>query len=1725
MNPRVKPPLRISWLLLFLSAVTVRAAVPGLIDTINPLPGPGCPRPWRVAANTVTHRIYALSESGSIQGQGALSVVDADTNTVVGGFATKWPINTLAVNESTNRIYLSTYTGTDENHLAPAAMVVDGATNQVIATYNVYLGYKLAIDPVTGHLFVAAGGTVEVYDGATLASVASMPTQSGQDSLNARNLAVNSTSRRLYVTDNLNSSGNAKVGVYNIDQLTPLPFISTTGWLGNIEVDPTTNKAYAIGLINGGSGSPAIVMIDGAGGTSTISLPAEDYQFVDPNEGGASSAIDPSRHSLYLGASGGLNSGILAVNTQTNSVSTTLPPSASKIAVMPASGKLYVCQRNGQLGAGNAIGAVDSTTGDVKSIVLAYEPFAMATNRQTNRIYVADEEAAEVLALNGSDHTIVARITIGPNHARHNLAVSESLNRIYVARSALDQNFNSSQMLDVIDGATNQVVTTLTLPITDQQAPSQVAVDDSTHHIYVSASRSVCVLNTSDNSVITTFSVNQTGGGIAVNPATQRLYVNGGNGFGGNNVTIINTSTNQIAAVVSAGAIPGPMAINTQTNKIYVANTGAGSVDNSVTVIDGATDSVEQTVFNTNSNNDGDAVSGVAVDEATNTLFVCDNSNQFALNGRITVFDANNNYAFLGQTGVGRYPVGAIVNPANAQLFVANDQTGTVSVLGSFSLGPPPTPPVHGGLSATVFAVNESKTPTANVADTVLRFLAQQSGTPADLSVRVQATTTPNDESSWTDLANGRRGVMTLDVARNQFVLNSTDYPLQNGVYFRAKSSAPGYTPDSISNVVGPFNLASGKPHLPATKLFVMPNSIAADLYFRATELTAQSGVALRIQSTTTPADEGSWTDLNNGNAGQMQQSTNPNQFLLLVNNYPAGQGIYFRAVASLSGSVDSISQPVGAFNLISDVPPKVTMTTPSPVLPGGGDGSSADKPILLQSGFFSFGASAQSSGPVKHLSLLIDGALLTEFQDGVTQGSVVTANVAGDHVLEAYAESNLGGKQRLGAVLYIRIVPQTTNAAFMTAESASQAAASTGHTYTAQSFGFWNTDSTWKDENGNVSGHPGPNDLAVIGLGTNVGFSQGDDITVQSISINGGRLNGTGVTQALEVTGTMTVTGGHVGGVNIIIQQGATLNLLNASDIIFDAGGGGTVGSVYNHGTINLHGAAGVRGMNVFQNTATVNFQQPLGPPPNVGTDPLALARGIFAQAPANSGLITGNVSLLLTQDGAGIVSHDGGTVVSNDGGSIVSHDGGTIIGEHSSGLIGQDGAGLLSQRGPGLIGQDGAGLLSEGGAGVAPRMTAEQTTVERASAASGFMQTGGETDLTHVLILGPATINGGSLTGSGIVVGDVTNNSFISPGHSAGGISVLGNYTQGAQGTLIVENGGAAPNQYDHLQVQGVASLGGKLDIRDINGYTPSTLDTFSPLGFNSATGSFSSVSSNAQVTTTANGLLASVNPGVPGPKPGQPLNISTRLRVLAGDNALIAGFIVTGPSGSTKKVLIRGLGPSLGAFGVPDTLSDPLLELHKPDGSVVVNDNWQQGDTSQIPNGFAPSDPRESVIVATLTPGNYTAVLKGAHGEVGVGIAEAYDLDSSSAAQLANISTRGFVNTGDNVMIGGFIVGGSEPTKVLVRAIGPSLAAFGVQGALPATTLELHDANGAVISNEGWRNTQEADIMATTIPPSNDNEAAIVATLVPGNYTAVVRGKNNTTGIGLVEAYNLQ
>jgi sugar lactone lactonase YvrE len=263
-------------------------------------------------------------------------------------------------------------------------------------------------------------------------------------------------------------------------------------------------------------------------------------------------------------------------------------------------------------------------------------------------------------------------------------------------------------------------------------------------------------------------------------------------------------------------------------------------------------------------------------------------------------------------------------------------------------------------------------------------------------------------------------------------------------------------------------------------------------------------------------------------------------------------------------------------------------------------------------------------------------------------------------------------------------------------------------------------------------------------------------------------------------------------------------------------------------------------------------------------------------------------------------------------------------------------------------------------------------------------------------------------------------------------------------------------------------------------------------------------------------------------------QSLNISTRLRVQPGDNALIAGFILNGSV--SKKVILRAIGPTLADSGVSGGLLDPTLELHGANGVLLTsNDNWKINDQTQQSQeaevratGLPPSNDLESAIIATLAPDqNYTAILRGKGNAAGVALVEAYDLAPAIDSLLANISTRGFVESGNNVMIGGFILGGeSGASEVMLRAIGPSLAQAGINNFLPDPMLELRDGHGALIaSNDNWKDAQRAEIEATRIAPSNDLESAIVASLPPGNYTAIVAGKGGGTGIGLVEIYNLQ
>jgi hypothetical protein len=236
------------------------------------------------------------------------------------------------------------------------------------------------------------------------------------------------------------------------------------------------------------------------------------------------------------------------------------------------------------------------------------------------------------------------------------------------------------------------------------------------------------------------------------------------------------------------------------------------------------------------------------------------------------------------------------------------------------------------------------------------------------------------------------------------------------------------------------------------------------------------------------------------------------------------------------------------------------------------------------------------------------------------------------------------------------------------------------------------------------------------------------------------------------------------------------------------------------------------------------------------------------------------------------------------------------------------------------------------------------------------------------------------------------------------------------------------------------------------------------------------------------------------------------------------LIGGFIITGTE--PKKVVVRGIGPSLPVGGA---LADTIIEVHGSSGELLAtDDNWNDDPTNAqhlIEAGLAPANALESARWGIINPGAYTVVVRGKNNTAGIGLFEVYDLDQTADSKLANISTRGFVDTGDNVMIGGTIVIGSSSASVLIRAIGPSLANFGVANALPNPTLELHDGNGALLeSNDNWRSDHEAEIQATGLPPTNDLESAIVRTLSPGAYTAIVRGSGNAIGVALVEAYQL-
>jgi pimeloyl-ACP methyl ester carboxylesterase len=400
------------------------------------------------------------------------------------------------------------------------------------------------------------------------------------------------------------------------------------------------------------------------------------------------------------------------------------------------------------------------------------------------------------------------------------------------------------------------------------------------------------------------------------------------------------------------------------------------------------------------------------------------------------------------------------------------------------------------------------------------------------------------------------------------------------------------------------------------------------------------------------------------------------------------------------------------------------------------------------------------------------------------------------------------------------------------------------------------------------------------------------------------------------------------------------------------------------------------------------------------------------------------------------------------------------------------------------------------------------------------------------------PTSPNIVSVTVDDSVVGDVILSATY--GDSSG------NLVTAKPVTVVSRPPGAAPSYVQLIPEQVSAPVGSNISLQLWANYANGSRSQMyvppdAQIVFRSSDEAIATVDSNGTITLHSVGevvvsvaylgfaaeshITVAAAPG--GTRPaGKLANISTRLKVELGDNALIGGFIITGTQ--PKTVIVRGIGPSLAAFGIQGVLDDPTIEVYDAGGVLrATNDNWGEAETRQqiIDSGLAPTHNLESALWGVINPGAYTVVVRGKGTSTGVGLFEVYDLDETVDSKLSNISTRGFVDTDNNVMIGGTIITGTTTPNVLFRAVGPSLGTFGVNNALQDPILELHDGNGGVIAiNDNWRDSQEAAITATGIPPTDNRESAILANLAPGAYTAIVRGAGNTTGVALVEAYQL-
>ena len=631
-----------------------------------------------------------------------------------------------------------------------------------------------------------------------------------------------------------------------------------------------------------------------------------------------------------------------------------------------------------------------------------------------------------------------------------------------------------------------------------------------------------------------------------------------------------------------------------------------------------------------------------------------------------------------------------------------------------------------------------------------------------------------------------------------------------------------------------------------------------------------------------------------------------------------------------------------------------------------------------------------------------------------------------------------------------------------------------------------------------------------------------GHTAVIEGLTISGGE--GDGGAGGIANGGTLTINNcivrnnvafrGHGGGIindgTLTIVNSIIRNNLATVDFMFN---GGSAGGILNFGTLTISNSA-------VTGNATASGLSMIGGGGGIANGgPLTITNSTISGNSANftgGGISNGGGSLTIinstvsgnfvNQDGGGI-TNSGLLTISNStlsdnraqngvGGGIYNTGsnarleiGNTILKVGASGANIFNNGGTVTSRGYNLSSDNGGGFLSAAG---------DQINTDPIL---GPLQDNGGPTFTHLLLGGSPAINAG-------------DPNFTPP-------------------PLYDQRGPLYERVFNsRIDIGSLEVQPAPLTPTPTATATPTVTATSTPTATPASTPTPTATVTPTQTPTPTSTPTPTPSPtGTPWPTPAQALNISTRLRVEPGDRVMIGGFIITGTE--PKKVAVRGIGPSLSQSGLSNVLADPTLELRDGSGLVLFqNDNWQDdpAQAAQLTDlGLALTDPKESGIMATLQPGAYTAIVAGTNQTTGVGLVEVYDADSTAASQLANISTRGFVQTGDNVMIGGFILGHSSASaNVAVRGLGPSLSQSGLNNVLADPTLELRDSNGMLlIANDNWQNdpVSAAQLTAHGLAPQNSLESGIFASLPPGAFSAILAGKNGGVGLGLVEIYNVR